>query len=389
MKKKRNQGNLLDYWENRAFEVLKRSIYLNIKFFNQIFLEMMEAQEDYEHRIQEFQSAIRKYKSGKIDKIREKLFVSEGRYKDMQKVYEEVLKQQEEFIADFDKNIKNLESEHFLTESDKKWIKVYKDTKKDAEKLYAGLLGKSKDFFSGRLKVIIKAEKGDTKAKEHILNDLKEFNKKIKKQLRYFKLQDSDIYICMYNAILKWRDSKYMGYLDWIKYLIKTQVKRLQTDELKEKSKIISNIDPEVFDKINSSEDERIVFTKRSKIADILWIEQAAEFIGISAQTLRNWDKGGVFKARRTNKKGKSYRIYYWEDIPKLRKIKSENKRKRKHCLKGYLKITDVAKELKISTKTIKRMEKSGKLSRIKRDNVGHRIFTHKDITKIKTLLNK
>lgn len=44
-----------------------------------------------------------------------------------------------------------------------------------------------------------------------------------------------------------------------------------------------------------------------------LTVTQAAEFLGVAADTLRNWDKSGRLKARRHPMNG--YRLYRQEDL--------------------------------------------------------------------------
>src|SRR3954468_22239345 len=50
-----------------------------------------------------------------------------------------------------------------------------------------------------------------------------------------------------------------------------------------------------------------------SNFADVLTISEAAEFLGVSPATLRNWDRAGKLKPRRHPQNG--YRIYLHEDL--------------------------------------------------------------------------
>src|SRR3954468_19531459 len=50
-----------------------------------------------------------------------------------------------------------------------------------------------------------------------------------------------------------------------------------------------------------------------SNFADCLTIGEAAEFLGVSTATLRNWDRSGKLKPRRHPQNG--YRIYLHEDL--------------------------------------------------------------------------
>src|SRR4051812_28460137 len=50
-----------------------------------------------------------------------------------------------------------------------------------------------------------------------------------------------------------------------------------------------------------------------TNFADCLTIGEAAEFLGVSTATLRNWDRSGKLKPRRHPQNG--YRIYLHEDL--------------------------------------------------------------------------
>src|SRR5829696_4233711 len=50
-----------------------------------------------------------------------------------------------------------------------------------------------------------------------------------------------------------------------------------------------------------------------SNFADVLTISEAADFLGVSTATLRNWDRSGKLKPRRHPQNG--YRIYLHEDL--------------------------------------------------------------------------
>src|SRR5689334_18841788 len=53
-----------------------------------------------------------------------------------------------------------------------------------------------------------------------------------------------------------------------------------------------------------------------SNFADCLTIGEAAEFLGVSTATLRNWDRSGKLKPRRHPQNG--YRIYLHEDLQQV-----------------------------------------------------------------------
>lgn len=52
--------------------------------------------------------------------------------------------------------------------------------------------------------------------------------------------------------------------------------------------------------------------------------------------------------------------------------------------LDGRLSITEVAKELGVSTKTITRWEKASKIKHAKRDWRGWRVYSHEDLEEMK-----
>ena len=56
--------------------------------------------------------------------------------------------------------------------------------------------------------------------------------------------------------------------------------------------------------------------------------------------------------------------------------------------MNGRLTISDIAKETGISTKTLIRWEKSGKIKKAKRDWKGWRVYLAEDLEQIKRLIN-
>lgn len=58
-------------------------------------------------------------------------------------------------------------------------------------------------------------------------------------------------------------------------------------------------------------------FVEHEKLSDYLTVAQAAEHLGVSPSTLRNWDREGKLKAARhpLNR----YRLYRVDDLDKLR----------------------------------------------------------------------
>lgn len=55
--------------------------------------------------------------------------------------------------------------------------------------------------------------------------------------------------------------------------------------------------------------------------------------------------------------------------------------------LDGRLSITEIAEQLGVTTKTITRWEKSGKIKRAKRDWRGWRVYSHEDLEEMKSFV--
>lgn len=61
-----------------------------------------------------------------------------------------------------------------------------------------------------------------------------------------------------------------------------------------------------------------------TKLNEYLTIKEAAEFLGVSQNTLRNWGKSGMLKERRHPVNG--YRLYSPQELKKL--LDAANRRK-------------------------------------------------------------
>ena len=55
--------------------------------------------------------------------------------------------------------------------------------------------------------------------------------------------------------------------------------------------------------------------------------------------------------------------------------------------LDGRLSITEIAKELRVTTKTITRWEKAGKIKQAKRDWRGWRVYSHEDLQEMRSFV--
>ena len=67
--------------------------------------------------------------------------------------------------------------------------------------------------------------------------------------------------------------------------------------------------------------------------------------------------------------------------------IEQEDVKAMKAVVDGRLTITDIARELGVTTKTITRWEKAGKVKKAKRDWRGWRIYTPGDLQELKSLV--
>jgi MerR family copper efflux transcriptional regulator len=54
------------------------------------------------------------------------------------------------------------------------------------------------------------------------------------------------------------------------------------------------------------------------KLKDFLWISEAADYLGVSSKTLRNWENAGKITAHRHPVNG--YRLFRQEDLDELLK---------------------------------------------------------------------
>ena len=67
--------------------------------------------------------------------------------------------------------------------------------------------------------------------------------------------------------------------------------------------------------------------------------------------------------------------------------IEQEDVKAMNAVVDGRLTITDIARELGVTTKTITRWEKAGKVKKAKRDWRGWRIYTPGDLQELKSLV--
>ena len=106
----------------------------------------------------------------------------------------------------------------------------------------------------------------------------------------------------------------------------------------------------------------------------LLTIKDSSKLLGISTKTLRRWEKSGKIQATRT---AGGHRRFLLEDVNRLKKKKPQRQ------IHNLLSIENVSKDLGVSSKTIRRWEKEGKIESM-RTVGGHRRFTTEAIQQVK-----
>ncbi len=299
-----------------------------------------------------------------------------------------------------------------------KFEETFDKLSEESQKLCFGLLKQFYDCASGIFQQLIKAGSPphDTKAQEAILKDLERFQigmkfesrKKYVKSVPYVSKKEqkyerasggsiivtrnreflSDYYLQLMKALedfmQHWEKNKYLGHMELIKGLMRRGVKE-DVQKLYEKNIELATA-PHLMETVQNL-DEAHPLEKNLCEDNILWVEQVARKVGVSPETLRNWDKQGLFHCEKLKKNGKEYRIYMPEDIPKLIEIKEEQEKKRSFSQDEYLTLRELAKHVNVSPRTIMRKEDAGKLPQPKRNKQGYRIYTLAEAEKIKKLL--
>ena len=274
-------------------------------------------------------------------------------------------------------------------------IKEYKNFTRNVKRLRYGLRKQTADFHSGVYDLVIAASEGNTVASQKLEEELKDFIKNIASYYQYrLKKETRDdirkyILSAMLKAIMDWRKNKHFGYLQWIVGRVRRALKDIMTATY-QKEELEFTCDSNMMEEIEAKKRKAsrygsIEDGKRSKLnyvrKDRIWIWDASRRVGVSAQTLRNWDTSGKFLSKWQKIKGKKYRYYTQEDIGKLIKLNCEPKL-------GKYRPKVVAKLLKTSVKTLKRWEGAGKIPKSKRDSRG-RFFTVEDVENICEITKK
>jgi DNA-binding transcriptional MerR regulator len=327
--------------------------------------------------------------------------------------FEKVMEQREAIT----RKARRLDDENNLSELEKKILSEDPSIKKNINRLLFGMVEQVEDFWSGLFARLIQLKKGDKNAEAFFRKELAGFVKIMMFKYKMLGLSMGVVYEAMTLGAENWEKAKYRGYMPWIKvqmedYFKRARKKFFQSDEIcvdfsnPKLQKSISNIEMidedklldeceegEIFKamlggKISKEEAQESSATSRYYRKKLLWVEEAAKLVGVSPQTLRNWDKDETFKANRKEHLGRSYRVYDPADIDELILIKEEKQAKKRGVLgRCEYPVEQVAKFLNISRKTLGRKEKSKIIPFPKRHKDGQRYYSPEDIKKIAKIL--
>ena len=92
---------------------------------------------------------------------------------------------------------------------------------------------------------------------------------------------------------------------------------------------------------------------------NFLSIGKAANYLGVSIDTLRRWDKEGKINSQRIDGKNRFF------SLSEIQNVKEKN---------NNLKVSQAAEKLGISASTLRRYEKKG-IVKPSRDEVGRRLY--------------
>src|SRR3990170_4089911 len=102
-------------------------------------------------------------------------------------------------------------------------------------------------------------------------------------------------------------------------------------------------------------------------------VSEAASFLGVSAETLRRWDRKGILKPFRTKGGQRRYSL-----------INLESYKSGERSAKTPLKISQAAEQLGVHPETLRRWEKDGAI-RAERTNGGQRRYDQRDLETMRT----
>jgi len=102
-------------------------------------------------------------------------------------------------------------------------------------------------------------------------------------------------------------------------------------------------------------------------------VSKAASFLGVSAETLRRWDRKGILKPFRTKGGQRRYSL-----------INLESYKSGERSAKTPLKISQAAEQLGVHPETLRRWEKDGAI-RAERTNGGQRRYDQRDLETMRT----
>lgn len=282
----------------------------------------------------------------------------------------------------------------------------------NAYKLMEGTCKQILDYVYGTHKIILEAAKGNKEAQNKVINKVQGLITVLLQKYRASHIHQKEMEAFIIEAIATHRKNKNFSQIQWVASRLKTLAKERHCKDLKDKNrnarlieKVLNGERVETFSGASLMQEElecedqlakdlQSGFNERDdKIQiklgrkyrnvknenDVIWIDQMADELGVRSQTLRNWDNDGTFKAERLKIGKREYRVYKYNDILKLRKIKEEKTNKRNHLQDKHLSLSVLAKLLAVPTKTIIRHENLGKLPQPKRSQNNYRIYTRED----------
>lgn len=119
------------------------------------------------------------------------------------------------------------------------------------------------------------------------------------------------------------------------------------------------------INKLKREKHEKNILSQAVSIAD------AAKYLGVSKDTLRRWDKSGIFKSIKIDTNNRYYLLSHLA----------------RYKLQKPLSIKEAAQKIGVSPTTLRRLERRNGM-KILRDRNGSRIFSNDDLEKIQSLLS-
>lgn len=287
-------------------------------------------------------------------------------------------------------------------------IKVIDSHNVEIERLLFGIIKQICDVASTFFENMYKAgiSPNDTKAQEFLVEEMLgnplPFYTKPHLKRKYVNEFHWMMMKALEEVLRNWENNVYMSFEEFLKGVIRKHFKGSRQAEHRRRLYEFLTRDDWLMDVLtveeatlrhNKSLLNMVKELKQNPIYsnedDVIWIEQVAKELNVTAQTLRNWDKKGIARAHAIIIDGKQYRGYRPEDIPKLKQVKYEQQRKRISAPRGCYKVGEVGKICEVHPDTIIRKEAKKQLPEPRRDKHNNRIYSIDDIKIIKKILDR